>query len=127
MPDIKEDNVLLSLCHQIEESEILQYKLERLLDDRSEELAKNRSSKKMLTILCVVLLLSTLMLLIYTIFSTRDKEIMVENNDLSLFRSDINILKGDLEELKKNDTNIKNLKDLYLYRSLIKKDTVYSV
>ncbi len=127
MPDIKNED-LLSLHYQIEKAEVEQRKLEDLLNERSAELKKNRTSKMVLTILCSVLLIITISLIIYTVFWVNDESnIIVENKEFSSFQTEITGLKNQLNELKNNQTNLKDLKDLYLYRNLINQDTVYSV
>ncbi|WP_378173475.1 hypothetical protein [Aquimarina sp. SS2-1] len=128
MPDIKNED-LLSLHYQIEKAEVEQRKLEDLLNDRSAELKKNRASKMMLKVLCSILLISTIALLIYTIFWVDDTNAntIVKNKELPSFQSEIDVLKNQLKDLEKGQKELQNIKDLYLYRSLINKDTVYSV
>ncbi|WP_299252238.1 hypothetical protein [uncultured Aquimarina sp.] len=128
MPDIKNED-LLSLHYQIEKAEVEQRKLEDLLNDKSLELKRNRASKIMFKILCSVLLITTIALIIYTVFwiDNGDSGVAPENKEFSSFQSEINGLKNQLNELKKDQPDLKNIKDLYLYRSLINKDTVYSV
>ncbi|WP_298540479.1 hypothetical protein [uncultured Aquimarina sp.] len=129
MPDIKNED-LLSLHYQIEKAEVEQRKLEDLLNDKSLELKRNRASKMMFKILCSVLLITTIALIIYTVFwvDNSDSTVTVtKNKEFSSFQSEINGLKNQLNQLKKDQPDLKNIKDLYLYRSLINKDTVYSV
>ncbi|MHA7059137.1 hypothetical protein ACWGOQ_0018060 [Aquimarina sp. M1] len=129
MPDIKNED-LLSLHYQIEKAEVEQRKLENLLNDRSAELKKNRASKILFKVLCSFLLITTLTLLIYLIFlgdSKGDSNENEENKEFSSFQSEINGLKFQLSQLKKDQIELKKLNDLYLYRNLINKDTVYSV
>ncbi|MDH7445757.1 hypothetical protein [Aquimarina sp. 2201CG14-23] len=127
MPDIKNED-LLSLHYQIEKAEIEQRKLEDLLNDKSVELKKNRASKMMLKILCSVLLITTLTLIVYAVFWVdNDKPITNNNKELSSFQLEINTLKKELSQLKNDQLKNNDLKELYLYRSLINKDTVYSV
>ncbi|MFD2562530.1 hypothetical protein [Aquimarina rubra] len=129
MPDIKNED-LLSLHYQIEKAEVEQGKLEDLLNERSAELKKNRASKVMLKVLCSFLLISTIALLIYTIFWVDDnnaKNTFVKNKELPSFQSEIDVLKNQLKDLEKGQKDLQNIKDLYLYRSLINRDTVYSV
>lgn len=128
MPDIKNED-LLSLHYQIEKAEVEQQKLEDLLNDRSLELKKNRASKIMFKILCSVLLITTIALIIYVVFwvDNSSSSVTTSNKEFSSFQSEIDGLKNQLNQLKKEQPNLKNIKDLYLYRSLINKDTVYSV
>jgi len=128
MPDIKNED-LLSLHYQIEKAEVEQQKLEDLLNDRSLELKKNRASKIMFKILCSVLLITTIALIIYVVFwvDNSSSGVTTNNKEFSSFQSEIDGLKNQLNQLKKEQPNLKNIKDLYLYRSLINKDTVYSV
>lgn len=128
MPDIKNED-LLSLHYQIEKAEVEQRKLEDLLNERSAELKRNRASKFMFKVLCSVLLISTIALIIYVVFWVSDETpiVKVNNKEFSSFQSEINKLKNELNELKSEQTQTNELKDLYLYRDLIKKDTVYSV
>ncbi|RKM89772.1 hypothetical protein D7036_24445 [Aquimarina sp. BL5] len=53
--------------------------------------------------------------------------VTTNNKEFSSFQSEIDGLKNQLNQLKKEQPDLKNIKDLYLYRSLINKDTVYSV
>ncbi|WP_299216724.1 hypothetical protein [uncultured Aquimarina sp.] len=128
MPDIKNED-LLSLHYQIEKAEVEQRKLEDLLNDKSLELKRNRASKIMFKILCSVLLITTIALIIYVVFwiDNSDSSVTTNNKEFSSFQSEINGLKNQLNQLKKDQPDLKNIKDLYLYRSLINKDTVYSV
>ncbi|WP_298316108.1 hypothetical protein [uncultured Aquimarina sp.] len=128
MPDIKNED-LLSLHYQIEKAEVEQQKLEDLLNDRSLELKKNRASKIMFKLLCSVLLITTIALIIYVVFwvDNSSSSVTTNNKEFSSFQSEIDGLKNQLNQLKKEQPNLKNIKDLYLYRSLINKDTVYSV
>ncbi|AXT49891.1 SPOR domain-containing protein [Aquimarina sp. BL5] len=128
MPDIKNED-LLSLHYQIEKAEVEQQKLEDLLNDRSLELKKNRASKIMFKILCSVLLITTITLIIYVVFwvGNSSSSVTTNNKEFSSFQSEIDGLKNQLNQLKKEQPDLKNIKDLYLYRSLINKDTVYSV
>ena len=124
MLDIKHEN-LLSLHDQIEKAEAEQQKIEDLLEKKSVELKKNRASKQMLKILCSILLLIIIAILV---FRKKDDSIeIIENKEFSVFESDINDLKNQMNELKVDQSEFKNLKNLYLSRSLIQKDTVYSV
>ncbi|GAA4114777.1 hypothetical protein GCM10022393_14520 [Aquimarina addita] len=130
MPDIKNED-LLSLHEQIEKAESEQIKLENILNEKSYYLKKNRASKFFFKILSSFLLLSTLILLGYILFNTQNSSLKEQYNferqKSKLFRSEIDTLKIQLNDLQKNKINLKEIKDLYLYRSLIKKDTVYSV
>jgi len=129
MPDIKNED-LLSLHYQIEKAEVEQLKLEDLLNEKSEELKKNRASKMMFKMLCSVLLITALALIMYIVFWIDDADTdqtMMANRELTSFESEIGVLKNQLNQLKKHQSEVKDLKDLYLYRSLIKKDTVFSV
>lgn len=130
MPDIKNED-LLSLHDQIEKAESQQIKLENLLNEKSTDLKKNRTSKFLLKVLCSILLFITLSLLMYMLFwnNTRqqNEQTDIEHQKNSFFQSEINVLKAQLDQLQKEKIDLKEIQDLYLYRSLIKKDTVYSV
>ncbi|WP_405206806.1 hypothetical protein [Aquimarina sp. LLG6339-5] len=129
MPDIKNED-LLSLHYQIEKAEVEQRKLEDLLNDKSVELKRNRASKMMLKLLCSVLLLLTIALIVYLVFWVdRDNgdSVVIENKEFSSFQSEINGLKTQLNQLKNDQSDLNDLKNLYMYRDLINKDTVYSV
>ncbi|WP_299179636.1 hypothetical protein [uncultured Aquimarina sp.] len=129
MPDIKNED-LLSLHYQIEKAEVEQRKLEDLLNDKSVELKRNRASKLMLKMLCSALLILTIALIVYVVFWVdRDNgdTVVMENKEFSSFQSEINGLKTQLNQLKSDQSDLNDLKNLYMYRDLINKDTVYSV
>lgn len=127
MPDINKED-LLSLHHQIEKAEREQRKLEDLLADKSKALKRNRASKMLLKLLCSVLLMLTLALIAYVVFWTdKGPKKMIEQGEYATFDAEIDTLKIQLSELKDQGSSLKNLEDLYLYRNLIDKDTIYSV
>ncbi|MBQ4801945.1 hypothetical protein J8L88_03700 [Aquimarina sp. MMG015] len=129
MPDIKNED-LLSLHYQIEKAEVEQRKLEDLLNDKSVELKRNRASKMMLKLLCSVLLILTISLIVYLVFwvdRNNGDVLVMENKEFSSFQSEINGLKTQLNQLKSDQSDLNDLKNLYMYRDLINKDTVYSV
>ena len=129
MPDIKNEE-LLSLHYQIEKAEEKGEKLEELLNKQSQELNRNKHSKLMFKIFSSILFLITIALVAYVVFWINGRAEVVDvdkQREHSSFHSEMSILKNELSELKKDQLNLNNLKDLYLYRSLIKKDTVYSV
>jgi len=127
MPKIKNED-LLSLHYQIEKSEIEQNKLENLLNQKSIELKRNRASKFLLKILSSVLLMITITLILYFLYNVEGKKKNVKKTqELISFESEIKGLKNQLNELEKKQEDLDEIKALYLYRSLIKKDTVYSV
>ncbi|WP_158597067.1 SPOR domain-containing protein, partial [Aquimarina sp. BL5] len=67
--------------------------------------------------------------IIYVVFwvGNSSSSVTTNNKEFSSFQSEIDGLKNQLNQLKKEQPDLKNIKDLYLYRSLINKDTVYSV
>lgn len=125
---IIKDEDLLFFHRQIEEAEIRQKKLEDVLKVTSEKLKRVSTSKKLLHLFFFVLLISTLFLLVYFISSTRS---VVDNNmnpqEFSAILTEVDSLKNINDSLKRTNINIEEIKDLYLYRSLIRNKTVYSV
>lgn len=116
------DEDLLSLHYQIEKSEIKQKKLEDLLKEESDKLKKVKKINRMLGGLFLIFLLLTVYFVADTFFfngSYTEKE--------SLLKKELALAKQQLETLKKEKTDLKEIKDLYFYRKLIDKDTVYSV
>ncbi|MDY8135679.1 SPOR domain-containing protein [Aquimarina sp. 2201CG5-10] len=129
MPDIKNED-LLSLHYQIEKAEVKQKKLEDLLDRETEKLHKSNTAKKILRISCLVLLLSTIGVAIYSFYWNKPqlakKQAENDQNVLAL-QTKFDSLKSELDLIKKEKTDIEEIKDLYLYRNLIDKEMVYSV
>ncbi len=121
---------LLSLHSQIENAEIEQRKLEDLLYEKSIQLKRNKTATFLLKVICVILLLTTITCILYTIYWTNDDKnqpVVVDTIEFSALKSEINSLKNQLDLMQKEQTNLKELNDIYLYRKLIKKDTIYSV
>ncbi len=123
------DEDLLSLHYQIEKAEIKQKKLEDLLNEESDKLIKSKKSNRLFGSFSLVLFLLTIFLVANAFYFGKplSKTSKTEHNELSLVKQELISTKLKLETLKKEKTNLKEIKDLYLYRSLIKKDTVYSV
>ncbi len=126
MPEIKNED-LLSLHYQIEKAEVEQRKLEDLLNEKSVELKKNRTSKFLFKVLSSVLLIITITLILYAVYRVDSKKKYTGTQELISFKSEIKVLKNQLNQLEKNQSDLDEIKDLYVYRSLIDKDTVYSV
>ncbi|KAA1245359.1 hypothetical protein [Aquimarina sp. RZ0] len=127
MPDIKNED-LLFLHHQIEKAETEQSKLENLLNEKSIELKKNRTSKFTFKLICSFLIITISALIIYSSYWTKKGiQYKTENKDLSRFKSEVHNLKEQLSRIEKDQIDLNDIKDLYLYRNLINRDTVYSV
>ncbi|EZH75434.1 hypothetical protein ATO12_01255 [Aquimarina atlantica] len=126
---VMKDEDLLSLHYQIEKAEIKQKKLEDLLDEESDKLKKSKKSNRLFGSFSLVLFLLTIFLVANAFYfsKSQSKSSKAENNELSLVKQELISAKQELEVLKKEKVSLKEIKDLYLYRSLIKKDTVYSV
>ncbi len=128
---VMKDEDLLSLHYQIEKAEIKQKKLEDLLDAETEKLKKSKYSNRMFGSFSLVLLLLAIFLVANAFYSNKNNELAaVEINrseELSLLQNELDAVKSELAVLKKQKQEIKDIKDMYLYRSLINKDTVYSV
>ncbi len=124
------DEDLLSLHYQIEKSEIKQQKLEGLLELEVDKLKKSKKTNRLYGSFSVVLLLLAVFLVANAFYSSKSsKEILKEDqsNELSLIQHELEATKLELELVKKEQANIKEIQDLYLYRSLINKDTIFSV
>ena len=127
MPEIKEED-LLSLHYQIEKSEVEQKKLEDLLELKSSKLKKTNAVNRSLTILSTILILLVVAVVIYafTANDNSEKE-LAEVGTLVKNRYEVDSLKLELKQLKKNRIKLQDIKNLYLYRKLIMEDTIYSV
>ncbi|WP_062058455.1 hypothetical protein [Aquimarina longa] len=121
-----EDEDLLSLHDQIEKSEIKQKRLEDLLDKESEKLKKSKKSNRIYGIFLGVLFIVTIFFIFNAFYY---KKHLPQNNivELSLIKEELESAQEELEKLKKEKINLKEISNLYLYRKLINKDTVYSV
>ena len=128
---VMKDEDLLSLHYQIEKAEIKQKKLEDLLDAETEKLKKSKYSNRMFGSFSLVLLLLAIFLVANAFYSNKNNELAAveinRNEELSLLQNELDAVKSELAVLKKQQQEIKDIKDMYLYRSLINKDTVYSV
>ncbi|WP_103864738.1 hypothetical protein [Aquimarina sp. I32.4] len=119
------DEDLLSLHYQIEKAETKQKKLEDLLVLESNSLKESKKAIWVLGVFSLALLLLVIFLTIRPNYSLKtSKSNAIAYNDSSLR---ISSLKKEIVSLKQERNSIKEIKDLYFYRSLINKDTVYSV
>ncbi|WP_025740318.1 hypothetical protein [Aquimarina pacifica] len=124
------DEDLLSLHYQIEKSEIKQVKLENLLKDESSKLKTVKKSNRLLGSLLLFFFLITVFLIANAFYSSKSSANKVNDGIIgkfSLLEDELEDVKEKFETLKNEKQDIQEIKDLYLYRSLIKKDTVYSV
>ena len=119
------DEDLLSLHYQIEKSEIRQKKLEDLLKEESNRYKKIKKVSKITGGLFLVFLFSTIFLIINTFYFSKPKKEGTEKK--TLIEEELSLTKQKLEKLKQEKVDIEAIKNLYLYRRLIEKDTVYSV
>ncbi len=127
MPDIKEED-LLSLHRQIEEAEKKQTLLEELLSEKSSRLKKIDFTKKKLVLVCAGMVLLVISLTSYFSYADTNSNIReIRAEDFLTMGTTIDTLKNQLEDLKQEKINLEQIKDLYLFRSLIKKEKVYSV
>ncbi len=126
---VMKDEDLLSLHYQIEKAEIKQKKLEDLLDEESDRLKKSKKSNRLFGSFSLVLFLLTIFLVANAFYFSKppSKNDEAGINELSVVKQELASAKKELKALKKEKINLKEIKNLYLYRSLIKKDTVYSV
>lgn len=126
MPKIKEED-LLSLHYQIEKSEVEQKKLQELLASQSSELKRSNFLNRLLTVLFTALIFLILIVFIYefTMKDDWDEEFAEVSSVKSKYELDS--LKLELKQLKKNRVKLQDIKNLYLYRKLITEDTIYSV
>ncbi len=125
------DEDLLSLHYQIEKSEIKQQKLESLLEIEANKLKKSKKTNRLYGSFSVVLLLLAVFMVANAFYSSKlsSREISKEDHskELSLIQNELIAAKQELKLLKEQKADIKEIKDLYLFRSLINKDTVFSV
>ncbi len=122
------DEDLLSLHYQIEKSEIKQKKLEDLLDEEVSKLKKSKKSNRLYGSFSVVLLLLAVFLVANAFYSSKSTTKKVDSVDeISLVKDELEKVKKELDVLKKEKLDLKEIQNLYLYRSLINKDTVFSV
>ncbi|WP_282085791.1 hypothetical protein [Aquimarina algiphila] len=126
---VMKDEDLLSLHYQIEKAEIKQKKLEDLLDVESDKLKKSKKSNRLFGSFSLVLFLLAIFLVANAFYFSKppSEDIAKEKNELLLLKQELISAKEELETLKKEKVELKEIKNLYLYRSLIKRDTVYSV
>ena len=127
MKSIKDED-LLYLHYQIEKAEVRQKKLEDLLEEKSEELKKRKKTNRLFRLLSLIFFLVTVFLVTnaFNLKKTTSNK-TDEKNELSLIKEKLAYTQKGLQELQENKIDLEKIKDLYLYRSLINKDTVYSV
>lgn len=119
------DEDLLSLHYQIEKSEIKQKKLEDLLKEESNRYKKAKKNNRLIGVFFFVFLFSTIFLVINAFyFNNSEKE---DLGKTSLIKEELVLTKEKLEMLEKEKVDLEAIKNLYLYRKLIEKDTIYSV
>ncbi len=123
------DEDLLSLHYQIEKAEVKQKKLEDLLDTESEKLKKSKKSNRLFGSFSLVLFLLAIFLVANAFYFSKSppEDVINEKNKNVLLEQEIALTKEELQTLKKEKAELDELKKLYLYRSLINEDTVYSV
>lgn len=123
------DEDLLSLHYQIEKAEIKQNKLEDLLDEESDKLKKSKKSNRLFGSFSMVLFLLAIFLVANAFYFSKptSQDIAKEKNELVLLKQELTSAKEELQILKKEKVELSEIKNLYLYRSLIERDTVYSV
>ncbi len=126
------DEDLLSLHYQIEKAEIKQKKLEDLLDEESDKLKKSKKSNRLFGSFSVILFLLAIFLVANAFNSSGSKSVPNTtetdySQEILLLKEQLESAKIELENVKKEKVELKEIKDLYLYRSLINKDIVYSV
>ncbi|WP_281986175.1 hypothetical protein [Aquimarina aggregata] len=129
---VLKDEDLLSLHYQIEKSEIKQKKLEDLLEIEAEKLRRTRKSNRLFGSFSVVFLLLAVFLIANAFYSNKSTSKKSQANskyaqEILALQNELNIAKNELEVLKKEKATSKEIQDLYLYRSLISRDTVFSV
>ncbi len=127
MKSIKDED-LLYLHYQIEKAEVRQKKLEDLLEEKSEELKKRKKSNRLFRLVSLVFFLVTVFLVTNAFNlkkSTSDRA--NEKSELSMVKEKLASTQKGLQDLQKKKVDLEKIKDLYLYRSLINKDTIYSV
>ncbi len=125
------DEDLLSLHSQIEKSEIKQQKLEEILELEVEKLKKSKKTNRLYGSFSVIFLLVAVFLVANAFYSSKSSSETISEIDhteeISLIQSELELAKKELDLLKAENAKIKEIENLYLYRSLINKDTVYSV
>ncbi len=126
------DEDLLFLHKQIEKSEVKQQKLEDLLELEAGKLKKSKKTNRLYGSFSVILLLLAVFLVANAFYSSKSSsKAKIANdeqiNELSIVQSELEATKKELELLKKEQVNLEEIKDLYLYRNLINKETIYSV
>ncbi|GAA4278848.1 SPOR domain-containing protein [Aquimarina mytili] len=121
------DEDLLSLHYQIEKAEIKQKKLEDLLDVESDKLKKSKKSNRLFGSFSLVLFLLAIFLVANSFHFSKTSGKNYESEELSLILEEFDAAKAELEKLKEENNNYKDIQGLYLYRNLINKDTIYSV
>lgn len=124
---VMKDEDLLSLHYQIEKAEIKQKKLEGLLNEESDKLKKSKKSNRLFGSFSLVLFLLTIFLVANAFYFSKSMSTSNSQDELALVKGELATLKKEYEELKNEKNDLKAIKDLYLYRDLINKDTVYSV
>lgn len=126
------DEDLLFLHKQIEKSEVKQQKLEDLLELEVGKLKKSKKTNRLYGSFSVILLLLAVFLVANAFYSSKSSskaKAATDNqiNELSIVQNELEATKKELELVKNEQINLKEIQDLYLYRSLINKETVYSV
>lgn len=121
------DEDLLSLHYQIEKAEVKQRKLEEQLDYNLQKLKNTKRATRIIGIVAGVFLLLSLLLLLYSYFGSGASEKISDQIEMASLKSELSSLQGKFVELEKEKADLEVVKDLYLYRDLIEKDTVYSV
>ncbi|MBQ0733188.1 hypothetical protein [Aquimarina celericrescens] len=125
------DEDLLSLHSQIEKSEIKQQKLEEILELEIEKLKKSKKTNRLYGSFSVIFLLVAVFLVANAFYSSKSSSETISEIDhteeISLIQSELESAKKELDLLKAENAKIEEIENLYLYRSLINKDTVYSV
>lgn len=121
------DEDLLSLHYQIEKAEVKQKKLEDKLESNSNKLQKSKKSTRILGVATLFLLLFSVFLLMNSFFAEPKDDRVGEQIEFASIQTELNSLKNELRQLEEEKVDLEVIKDLYLYRDLIDKDTVYSV
>ncbi|MEW7291911.1 SPOR domain-containing protein [Aquimarina sp. 2304DJ70-9] len=121
------DEDLLSLHYQIEKAEIKQKKLEDLLDIESVRLKKSKKSNRLFGSFSLVLFLLAIFLVTNSFYFSKTTSKNYESEELSLILEEFDAAKDELDRLKEENANYREIQSLYLYRNLIHKDTIYSV
>ncbi len=129
---VMKDEDLLSLHYQIEKAEIKQKKLEDLLDEESDKLKKSKKSNRLFGSFSLVLLLLAVFLVANAFYSSKSASISntagdINREELSTLQNELQNVREELNVLKNKKVDLEEIRNLYLYRKLIDKDTVYSV